>query len=178
MKGHQSLEQQLEKAGRLAEIAQKVGFTLWQVQELEGIAIQCLGLFEAPPGVLTSAQGRALLEELERKSFAAIIKQLVEKAQLEPTLRGRFDSIREERNWLVHRSRADSRSAVHHDADRDALLQRLQVIADEALSLMKELEGVALARTIKATGVSVERINDEAMRTLASWRASKSAGSA
>lgn len=39
----------LEKAVRLETIALHAGLTLWQVQELEGIAIKCVALFGAAP---------------------------------------------------------------------------------------------------------------------------------
>jgi hypothetical protein len=36
----ETLNQQLQKADRLAAITQRIGFALWQIQGLEGVAAQ------------------------------------------------------------------------------------------------------------------------------------------
>ena len=48
-----------------------------------------------------------------------------------------------ERNWLVHCSRSDSRNAVHGDLAMQQLTERLDAMAEMALSLLKVVGSIS-----------------------------------
>lgn len=161
--------EKFQKAERLRTVTEQVGFALWQLQELEGCAAQCFVLLAQATKGMGTAAGGALVEKAQGKTFGATIKQLEKAAALSPELAARFAKLLEERNWLVHRSRADSRGAIHGDGSAKKLLLRLEAIADEALALLKALGGTA-ARFVQQHGVSKESIDQESQRLLKQWQ--------
>jgi hypothetical protein len=164
---------QLEKAGRLAVITQKVGFALWQIQELEGVSAQYFVLMvQAKKGMGLDA-GNILEEKAKKKTFGATIHQMTKAGLLSSKLESRLTNLLTERNWLVHKSRADSRSAIHNDLEIQKLLFRLDEMADESLSILREIGGLSEAY-VKKHGVTEEYIKEQAKNILEQWHSSDS----
>lgn len=161
--------EQLKKADRLKLVAEHVGFALWQLQELEMCAAQCFVLLVQATKGMGEAAGNVLVENAQGKTFGATLKQLEKNAVLPPEVSNRFSTLLQERNWLVHQSRADSRDVIHSDKAVQDLVLRLEAIADEALSLLKEV-GVIAERFVMAHGVSKNFIDQESQRMLRRWR--------
>lgn len=163
-----SLHEQLQKAKRLELIAQKVGFALWQLQELEGSAAQYLVLVaHAKPGMGLVA-GQALVEEAQSKTFGRTIAQLLKSSHLSQAVELRFQALLSERNWLVHQSRSTSRDAIHSDGACAKLVTRLEAIAEEARLLLHEVLVHAEA-FLRKHGVSAEQVNKVVEQTLRQW---------
>jgi hypothetical protein len=156
-------------ADRLAAITQRIGFTLWQLQELEGVAAQYFVLLtQAKKGMGVEA-GNALVEKAKAKTFGATVRQIAKSGLLTQELERRIIHLLAERNWLVHQSRASSRGAVHNDGAMSKLIYRLDAMADEAISLLSAL-GVLIDRFAKQQGVSESKVKEEVAKTLAQWR--------
>jgi hypothetical protein len=167
----EDLAQQLQKADRLAVITQRVGFALWQIQELEGVSAQYFVLVAQAKKGMGLAAGSALDERARKKTFGTTLHKIAKAGLLSAALEVRFGNILSERNWLVHQSRADSRSAIHSDLAMQRLVARLDAIADESLLLLKEIR--ALSETyVKKHGVTEEYINEKAMELLKQWHTS------
>src|SRR5271157_4741445 len=119
----------IQKADRLAEITQKVGFALWQLQELEGATALYFVLVAQARKGMGLTDGNALVKTAQSKTFGKTISELGKAGLLKPEIQQRFASLLKERNWLVHNSRASSRSAVHSDVAMWKLCVRLDSIA-------------------------------------------------
>lgn len=165
-----SVEHQLQEAERLAAITQQIGFTLWQLQELEGVSAQYFVLLAQAHEGMGLNSGNVLVEKAQAKTFGSTVHQLVKAGLLSSELEARFTSLLRERNWLVHKSRASSRSAVHNDGAMQQLLVRLDVIAEESLSLLKAI-GALIEGFVKQHGVSAQYIDESAQRILEQWHA-------
>ncbi len=164
------LLRQLEKADRLDAITQRVGFALWQLQELEGVTAHYFVLVGQSKKGMGLDAGNALLDKALKKTFGETIKQMTKAGLLSAELQKNFESILKERNWLVHNSRADSRNAIHHDAAMHRTMSRLNAIADDTLILLRKIS--ALSDThVKKHGVSEEFIAKKASEFLAQWHA-------
>ena len=165
------LAHQLEKADRLAAITQRIGFALWQIQELEGVSAQYFVLVVQAKKGMGLAAGNALEEKAKKKTFGETVHQITKAGLLSSELETRFTNLLSERNWLVHRSRADSRSAIHSDPEMQRLIVRLDEMAEESLSLLREIGALSEAQ-VKKHGVSEEHINEKAKELLEQWHAS------
>lgn len=162
------LEQRLAKADRLRAITQKVGFALWQLQELEGASASYFVLVvRASPGMGTEV-GKALLDKAQGKTFGGTITQLAIAGCVPKEMEARFRSLLAERNWLVHSSRSSSRCAIHNDQDCLSLLGRLEEIADEAHALITEV-GRESEAFVKRYGIMEEQIEAQAAEILRKW---------
>ena len=163
---------QLQLADRLSAITQKVGFALWQLQELEGVSAQYFVLLVQAEKGMGLNEANALIEKAQHKTFGATIHQLTRAGLLSLGLDTRFTNLLAERNWLVHKSRASSRSAIHSDTSMNKLISRLDAIADESLALIKEV-AVLVDRFVKIHGgITEQQINEKTNQLLEEWHAS------
>jgi hypothetical protein len=159
---------QFEDAARLEVISQRVGFALWQLQELEGIAATYLVLVTRTRQGMGIAAGKALLDQALSKTFGATVNNLTKAQKMPSELEGPVRQLLAERNWLVHGSLASSRSAVRNEAACAALVDRINAICASAKHLMREYGSRAEAFA-KSQGVTSEAIDAEAIRTLRKW---------
>jgi hypothetical protein len=155
-------------ADRLHAITQKVGFALWQLQELEGVAAHYYVLVAHAVRGMGLEAGNALVEEAQSKTFGRTVSKLVKAGLLPASSEPRFLALLAERNWLAHNSRATSRGAVHDDEECTRLIARLETVAEEALSLLTLL-GEATEKHVRKHGVTIEEIDKLAAEILNSW---------
>lgn len=160
----------LAQAARLDAITKQVGFALWQLQELEGVAARYFVLVTQARKGMGMPAGEVLVEKAQRKTFGGTVHEIAEAGLLTADLKSRFTKLLAERKWLVHQSRATSRNAVYHDRAMDKLVLRLDAIADESRALLREL-GVLAERYVKAHGVTPEFIEKAADELLRQWQA-------
>ena len=155
-------------ANRLSAITQQVGFTLWQLQELEGVCATYYVLVKEAALGMGEEAGDVLDQKAKEKTFGATIHKLTKAGLLTGDIEDRFKKLLSERNWLVHSSRTDSRTAVHHESHMATLIERLKSISDEALSLLKHV-GVLTEEHVKQHGVSEEYIDKKSKEILEQW---------
>lgn len=165
----QELIRRLDAGERLQFVAVRIGLALWYLQDLEVLSAQCFAMVAKPAKGTSVATAQALLREARGKPFGSIIDMMAKAGMLSPALETRFDALREERNWLVHRSHEDSRSAVHANQAMWRLVVRLESMTNEGLALLKELEKIAMEYAIEK-GVSAARVMEIAKKTLEGWR--------
>jgi hypothetical protein len=165
---------EIAQANRLSAIAERIGFSVWQLQELESVAAQYLALrTELKPGMSASDADAAIAKAL-RNPFGQTLNKIAAAGLFEPALQSRLKVLLDERNWLVHRSRADNRSAVHSGAAAQALIARINTIAGESLILLREV-GQLFETYVIDHGVSQGFIDKEAAVTLSQWHSSDGA---
>ena len=162
------LSQQLAKAERLHTVTQKVGFALWQLQELEGAAAQYYVLIAQATRAMGSKAGNALVEDAQSKTFGSTVTKLVKAKHLSASAEARFQALLKARNWLVHSSRSTSRDAIHSDTACSRLANRLDAIAEEARLLLKVV-GTEAEAHVKRLGVSAATIDGLTAKTLQAW---------
>ncbi|MBL6749431.1 MAG: hypothetical protein ISP90_02870 [Nevskia sp.] len=156
------------RADRLAAITQSIGFTLWQIQELEGCAAQYIVLLtQATPGMGTEA-GLALIDKALSKTFGHTIHQLAKAGLLSEELERRFMALLNERNWLVHKSRGENRDAIHGDAAAQRLLDRLGAMECESKALLNQIGSLAEKHVLGA-GITRRRIDELTGLLLERW---------
>jgi hypothetical protein len=154
---------------RLSAISERVGFALWQIQELESIAAHLYVLCgSAKPGMGLAA-GEALLASAMEVTFGRTIARIRRAALVDESLQRRLDVFLNERNWLVHKSRLESRSAVHQVSEFTQLMARLREIDRVALALIRSL-GSVIEGFAKSHGVTQAYVDAEAKRLLHAWR--------
>ena len=167
-----TLAQQFARVERLAEVAQSNGFTLWQLQELEGVAASYFVLIAQAEKGMGTARGNALVEKAQSKTFGATLRQIAKAGLVSPEIVERFMKLLAERNWLVHRSRADSRNVIHNDEAINLLLARLDAMAGESLALLNFID-VKTTAFVRSHSISMDYIAEVSKQLLEQWHASK-----
>ena len=161
---------QLQMAERLSAITRQIGFSLWQLQELEGVSAQYFVLLAQAEKGMGIAAGRALVEKAQSKTFGTTIHQMAKSGLLTPELEVRFTNLLAERNWLIHKSRATSRSAIHSDSAMHELLLRVGAMAEESNRLLDEIT-VLVESFVRKHGITERHITETANRLLEQWHA-------
>lgn len=163
-----SSDSEMGRADRLCAIATRIGFTLWQLQQLEGAVAQYLVLkTQAKPG-MGLLEGNALVEKAQSGTFGTIVKKLIAAKAVTADVEGPLQDLVRERNWLVHDSLRDSRSAVHSDNAMHTLLDRVDAMAEAIKPLLSAI-GVLAEAHVKTAGVTDEQIRTQTERTLREW---------
>ena len=164
----ESIEAKLERAERLYAVTQRIGFTLWQVQELESCAAHYFVLVaQAQKGMGTSA-GYELLTKALGKTFGATIHQMCKSGLLSQDLETRFRDLLLERNWLVHKSRATNRNVIRSDDAMQVFLNRLDEMTEESGKLLSEI--LALTEShVKKLGITQQQIDEAAVSLVEQW---------
>lgn len=157
-----------QQAERLAAVTQKVGFTLWQIQELEGCAAQYFVLLaQATPRMGLDA-GNALVDKALGKTFGQTIHQLAKAGLLSAELEQRFTSLLGERNWLVHKSRRESRDAIYSDSAMMRLINRLEAMEEESRALLRQIGGLT-EKHVLGVGITPRQVDEITARLLEQW---------
>jgi uncharacterized protein YutE (UPF0331/DUF86 family) len=159
---------EIERAGLLAAILQRVGYTLWQLAECEDAAAHYLMLRAGATKGMGEIAGRAALQKEQAKTFGALLSELRSNGIVEGSLEARLNALLRERNWLVHRSKRESRGVINDLDNVDVLVARLDRIAEEATTLDKEL-AQRIERFVVSSGVDPSFIDEEAKKLAESW---------
>jgi hypothetical protein len=162
------------KADRLAAVIQRIGFCIWQLQDLEGSAARFLVLMTQLTPLTSEEEGAALVERASGRTFGATLRGIAQADLLPDDIQGRFNTLLSERNWLVHNSRATSRDAIPSDTSALGLIERIDAISSEALALHREID--SLFNTVaENNGLSAESIEQAAQELLHIWHSEHTA---
>lgn len=158
----------IESAEALATLMQRIGFALWQLQELEtAVATYVVVRLKAHRG-MGAEQAARLEAAAERRTFGALRRDLADSGVLGATILTALDALLAERNWLVHRSRRGSRAVLAQPAVYQELSGRLDRIADDALSCLKTV-AAEVESYVTSVGVDRDLIDREANRLIEQW---------
>jgi len=162
---------QLTKANRLAAVTQSIGFALWQLQELEGVVAGYFVLLAQAKQGMGLTEGNALIETAQSKTFGNTLHQISKAGLVSPEIGDRLSKLLADRNWLVHRSRADSRNSIHNENAKRVLLERLEAIADESLALLKVIQDETTV-FVQSHGISMDNVSKVSKQLLDQWHSS------
>ncbi len=159
---------EMERAEMLTMLMQSVGFAVWQLQELENSTATYLVVrVVATPGIGLQ-KGQELMQRTESRTLGSLAKELGKTGIIEDQLAEDLQTITEERNWLIHRARRETRGILANGEQLRQMLQKLEALADRALQLHKSL-GADLERYVLKCGVDRAVIDAEAARLAQSW---------
>lgn len=158
----------LERVDRLAALMRAVGFALWQLQELENTAASFIVVRLRDAHGVGIERGSEIAAEVESRPLGPLVKELVAAGATNEKIGAELAALLEERNWLVHRARRETRGVLGSDEIYVGTMNRLEVMADRSLALTKELGATVEAYVIDA-GVSPEFIEQESERLASSW---------
>jgi uncharacterized protein YutE (UPF0331/DUF86 family) len=164
----ENFEARIARAGLLSALLERVGYTFWQLAECEdAVAYYLVFRLKATKGI-GLARGNELLENAQRRTFGSLIHELTEHGVLDGTVESRLAGLLDDRNWLVHRSKRESRGVLFRSADFERLVARLDRIAAEA-SAVQKLVVAATEDYLIASGVNRSEIDAAAEKSVQSW---------
>jgi hypothetical protein len=173
MKNHRTVGRRPRIAERvIQEVALAIGHTVWQLQVLEdALAAHLVLLHDVQPGC-TGNELEAALSRRRGLTFGKLLEELDRALRAKETLpspvRSRLDALKQERNWLVHRSRRDSHVEINRAAGAARVLSRIEKLHDDTTALMRDVQD-ATELGLRALGIPREQITERANAILRSW---------
>jgi hypothetical protein len=151
-------------------VCDRVGFAVWQLQELEAVCAKFLMLRTQLKDGVTEASYDALVEKALRNTFGVTLRQASDANIFPDALQARFNALLAERNWLIHKSRLENRAAYHDDSAAQQLIQRVNDISAEVRAIMQEIDRL-IDQDAMESGISLEELAERTNDTLAGWHA-------
>ncbi len=159
------------KASRLGVLAIRVGFTVLQIQALEGASAQYLVLRSKVKRGMGAEEAQRIVDRARRETFGATVGLMKDAGLLSEDLEKRFKALLKERNWLVHRSRTDNSAALTNDESTAAMLARIDRAEAESRKLLQALVNLSEAYVLES-GVSAEAIREATEEVVTGWEVS------
>lgn len=135
-----------------------VGESVSAVQHLEDALSHYIVIKKTKPWQRSEAD--RLLEKHRSYTLGQAIK-IAEKDSLYPeSLQHELKYFLEERNWLIHKSIAQSRDKWDMNASREELIRRIKTITTKALKIQRMIEN-DLIIFCESNGVDMTRVRDK-----------------
>lgn len=133
-------------ADELDALYRGVGRCIWHIQYLEDVlhTYLTLKIEIREPGRILEKEARELLAKHRRASFGTSLKTAENHAALPSELLAELRTLKEERDWLVHRSMHQDGGLLYTDEGRNAVFARLDTLMERTL----ELKGKVVAETM------------------------------
>lgn len=91
------------------------------------------------PGAVSESEARELLAKQRHATLGTALRTAQKNEVLPATLLKRLAHLKEERDWLVHRSLVQNGASLYTDVGRNATFQRLDAFVEEAISIHRAL---------------------------------------
>ncbi len=128
-------------ADELAHLYHEIGACIWHIQYLENAlhSLLTLKIDIRSPGTVTQEQAKTLLAHHQRKPLGISIKAAEKHDVLSKDLIRRLRALKEDRDWLVHRSQNEHGTAFYSDSGRKFVFGRLAQIQGAVAALKAEI---------------------------------------
>ena len=145
----------------LDSLYRSIGKCVWHLQYVED-ALQTLLTMKVEikfPGAVTEVEAKALLAKHRRATLGTSLRTAQKHDALRTDVMSRLSQLKEERDWLVHRSVNQDGDGLYTTEGRSAILQRLDAFVDEAISLQRALM-LEVAAFVESHGLSVAKADE------------------
>lgn len=160
--------QQLQDAERLTILMYHYGFAIWQLQELENVlAIFFTMRVKSTKGMGEEA-GNELLSHALKQTLGTTLKELNKAGVLETEFTNSLTDLLNDRNWLVHRARRETRGVVRNPGRAEHFLIRVNDITTRCEAMLNRIETESRAYAI-SQGVNQAEANTLALQIARSW---------
>ena len=165
---HLPIDQKIEAAQRLADLMQRVGFAIWQLQALEhGLASYLVIRVKGTKG-MGDKLGNELLDHALKQTLGTTIKELKNAEVIEADLADSLTSILLDRNWLVHKARSEYQGVAFNSNRSAKLLSRVEGITSRCESLIHAISKESRYFVV-SQGVDQEQADKLALQIARSW---------
>jgi hypothetical protein len=131
-----------------------IGKGIWHLQYLEDALHTYLTIKRDIKirGSMPAEQADSILAKHRTRTLGASLRLAREAQVLSPSLQGRLDHFKEERDWLVHRCLHQHHQDLHVNDKRYELLRRIELFSKEAMAIhkliAKEVEDYVVAQDV------------------------------
>lgn len=131
-------------AAELADLYHCIGAAIWHVQYLEDVLVSFVTIRivherRCAGEIVDTAAAEKFLKKNRRLTLGPLLKAARQKSIISPADEAEFESFKEARHWLVHRSMVGNGDDLYFGPTRVAFFRRVQDIQDRAILLGKRV---------------------------------------
>lgn len=155
----------------LAALYHDMGACIWHIQYLEDVLHNLLTMKVEikEPGKVEKSVAMALLAKHRRATLGTAIRTAENFRALPQELVAQLRSLKEERDWLVHRSMHQDGDGLYTSDGRDAVFCRLALLQQKTIRIKSQLVSEVEA-FCASHGISSKESNDLAEKQIAGLR--------
>jgi hypothetical protein len=144
-----------------------IGKGIWHLQNLEDTLHKCITVKRdiKVRGSILPEKAEAILLGHRANTLGKSLKIAREAQLFNPELQKRLDTLKEERDWLVHRCVYQNRQDLYVEDKRLALILRIQAFSEEAM-LLQKLIAKEMEDFVVSQGVDRQQIMSLAQENL------------
>jgi len=152
-------------ADELDHFYRRIGAAIWHVQYLEDVLVSFLAMKILTPERssvqnITGAEIQELLAQKRKLTLGPLIQACQSQGIIAATVANRFETFKNDRHWLVHRSVVESGDDLFNEAKREIVFQRIFSVQEEAIAL-KQLIAIDLEAWLRTQGVDVKQAAEQ-----------------
>lgn len=158
-------------AEELAALYHDVGACIWHIQYLEDVLQTFLTIKVEikKPGKVEMSEAMAVLDKHRRATLGTAIRTAENAKALPQELIKQLRSLKDERDWLVHRSMHQDGDGLYTDHGRQAVFSRLALLQEQTIHLKSQIMSEVEA-FCSGHGISSAEANALAEKQIASLR--------
>ncbi len=155
-------------AEELNELYRSVGQCIWHMQYLEDVlhTLLTLKIEIRQPGRVSVEEANILLAKHRRASLGTALGTAEKHKALPERLLDMLRELKEERDWLVHRSVNQDGNMLYTSEGRSAVFGRLKTLMEDTL-LVKNLISAEVVAFCAEHGISAAKIEATALQKIA-----------
>lgn len=152
----------------LDEFYRGVGRCIWHLQYLEDVlhTLLALKIDIRTPGRVCQKEADQLLTKHRRASLGTALGTAEKHGALPAELMNKLRSLKDERDWLVHRSMHQDGDDLYTDEGRTAVFKRIETLMEDSVSV-KSLVVVEVESFVAKQGVSMAQVEAIAQQKIA-----------
>jgi hypothetical protein len=123
----------------LQHLYASIGRCVWNLQYVEDALTTLIAMKVEvkSPGRVPVKEAQDFLAKHRRNTLGTSMKIVRERSVVNSELLGRLSLLKEERDWIIHRSQQTHGDRLYTDDGRREMFSRLEAFEEEALSLQK-----------------------------------------
>ena len=155
----------------LESLYHSIGKCIWHIQYVEDAlhTLLTLKIEIKLPGAVSEQKANELLKKHRRATLGTALRTAKENSALPKDIFARLTNLKEERDWLVHRSQHQDGDTLYTDAGRQSVFERLEALQAEAVSLQPAL-AEQIRIFVESHGVSSKNAAEIAKQEIAALK--------
>lgn len=146
-----------------------IGAAIWHIQYFEDALVSFVVLKRHKRNPTAERKAYDRLERERRGTLGSIYGRAKDEGIIPKEMEARFETFLNERNWLIHRSKAESSSDLYNDNLRTRMINRIIFIQEESLKL-KQFIFEKMEAFVRAHGVEMASVYSGANETIRKLR--------
>lgn len=147
----------------------RIGFAVWQIQNLENGLVTFLTLIDLPTNTSKNEADLLLEKNKKNKTLGKLLNEMNKINFIPNELKDCGKEILNQRNWLIHHSRPENHTDIYHHERLMKLFDRLDKISGDASIFLKQINKHFEEYVISKKNIPKSQLKEYESQIITSW---------